>query len=183
MPNWNEILNEIEATGSTHDVVRRRYLSALHKLTKRNAIVYYSGWLQKPNLPGVEINDADKNGFMSVIYQLDRRKGLDLVLHTPGGDTAATESLVDYLHSMFTDIRAIVPQLALSAGTMVACASREIIMGKHSSLGPDRSSDQRHTGAWYSRRVLSSQGGDTEGSRHRSIVATDHCQVSPYVDR
>lgn len=136
MPNWNEILNEIEATGSTHDVVRRRYLSALHKLTKRNAIVYYSGWLQKPNLPGVEINDADKNGFMSVIYQLDRRKGLDLVLHTPGGDTAATESLVDYLHSMFTDIRAIVPQLALSAGTMVACASREIIMGKHSSLGP-----------------------------------------------
>lgn len=136
MPNWNEILNEIEATGSTHDVVRRRYLSALHELTGRNAIVYYSGWLQKPNLPGVDINDADKNGFMSVIYQLDRGKGLDLVLHTPGGDPAATESLVDYLHSMFTDIRAIVPQLAMSAGTMVACACREIIMGKHSSLGP-----------------------------------------------
>lgn len=135
MPNWNEILNEIEATGSTHAVVRRRYLRALHELTGRNAIVYYSGWLQKPNLPGVEINDADKNGFMSVIYQLDRDKGLDLVLHTPGGDTAATESLVDYLHLMFTDIRAIVPQLALSAGTMVACACREI-MGKHSSLGP-----------------------------------------------
>ena len=137
MPNWNEIHNEIEATGSTHDVVRRRYLSALHELTGRNVIVYYSGWLQKPNLPGVEINDADKNGFMSVIYQLDRNKGLDLVLHTPGGDTAATESLVDYLRSMFrTDIRAIVPQLAMSAGTMVACACREIIMGKHSSLGP-----------------------------------------------
>lgn len=65
MPNWNEILNEIEAAGSTHDVVRRRYLSALHELTGRNAIVYYSGWLQKMNLPGVEINDADKNGFMS----------------------------------------------------------------------------------------------------------------------
>ena len=184
MPNWNEIHNEIEATGSTHDVVRRRYLSALHELTGRNAIVYYSGWLQKPNLPGVEINDADKNGFMSAIYQLDRNKGLDLVLHTPGGDTAATESLVDYLHSMFsTDIRAIVPQLAMSAGTMVACACREIIMGKHSSLGPDRSSDQRHTSAWYSRRVLSSQERDTEGSCHRSIVATDYCQVSTYVDR
>ena len=35
-----------------------------------------------------------------------------------------------------TDIRAIVPQLALSAGTMVALACKEIIMGKHSSLGP-----------------------------------------------
>lgn len=137
MPNWNEILNEIKAAGSTHDVVRRRYLSALQQLTRRNVIIYYSGWLQKPNLAGVEVNDADKNGFMSVIYQLDRSIGLDLVLHTPGGDPAATESLVNYLHSMFgTDIRAIVPQLALSAGTMLACACKEIIMGKHSSLGP-----------------------------------------------
>jgi membrane-bound ClpP family serine protease len=35
-----------------------------------------------------------------------------------------------------TDIRAIVPQLALSAGTMIACACKEVVMGKHSSLGP-----------------------------------------------
>jgi ClpP class serine protease len=35
-----------------------------------------------------------------------------------------------------TNIRAIVPQIALSAGTMIACATREILMGKHSSLGP-----------------------------------------------
>ena len=47
MPNWNEILNEIKAAGSTHDVVRRRYLSVLQQLTRRNIIIYYSGWLQK----------------------------------------------------------------------------------------------------------------------------------------
>lgn len=160
MPNWNEILNEIQATGSTHDVVRRRYLSALHALTGRNVIVYYSGWLQKMNMPGVEINDTDKNGFMSVVYQLDRDRGLDLVLHTPGGDPAATESLVNYLHSMFPDnIRAIVPQLAMSAGTMVACACKEIVMGKHSSLGPidpDHSvtkTHARHLSAEYCRDI------------------------------
>jgi len=74
---------------------------------------------------------------MAVIYQLDRSKGLGLILHTPGRETAATESLIDYLHSMFgDDIRAIVPQLAMSAGTMIACACKEIVMGKHSSLGP-----------------------------------------------
>jgi ATP-dependent protease ClpP protease subunit len=137
MPDWNEILNEITAMGSTHDVVRRKYLAILHEVTKRNVIIYYSGWLQKPSLPGTEVNDADKNGFMNAIHGLDRSKGLDLLLHTPGGETAATESLVDYLRSMFgTDIRAIVAQLALSAGAMVACACKEIIMGKHSSLGP-----------------------------------------------
>lgn len=142
MPGWKELVSEVHASGSMWDVVRRRYLVAVSEHTKRNVIVYYSGWLEKPDLANdaavdLYLSDADKSGFMSTIHQLDRGKGLDLVLHTPGGDIAATESLVDYLRSMFgRDIRVIVPQLALSAGTMIACSSREIIMGKHSSLGP-----------------------------------------------
>lgn len=120
-----------------YDIVRRRYLAKLHEITKRNVIIYYSGWLQKQSVAGVEINDEDKNGFMTVVHKLDKRLGLDLVLHTPGGNTAATESLVDYLRSVFgNDIRAIVPQLAMSGGTMIACSSKQIIMGKQSSLGP-----------------------------------------------
>ena len=68
---------------------------------------------------------------------MDRDIGLDLMLHTPGGEIAATESLVDYLRSMFgNNIRAIVPQIAMSGGTMIACAANEILMGKQSSLGP-----------------------------------------------
>lgn len=34
------------------------------------------------------------------------------------------------------DIRAIVPQLSMSAGTMIALSCKEILMGKHSNLGP-----------------------------------------------
>ena len=119
------------------DVVRRRYLAKLREITGRNVIIYYSGWLQKPGSPGTEINDDDKNGFMTVIHELDRRPGLDLVLRAPGGDTAATESLVDCLRSIFgNDIRAIVPQLAMSGGAMIACSCKEILMGKQSSLAP-----------------------------------------------
>lgn len=142
MPNWRGLVDEIQSTGTGYDVVRRKYLTRLHRTTGRNVICYYSGWLQKAHLSRqligrYEINDADKNGFMAAIHQLDRSKGLDLILHTPGGETAATESLVDYLRSMFgTDIRAVVPQISMSAGTMIACACRQILMGKHSSLGP-----------------------------------------------
>lgn len=142
MPNWNALLNEVQAAASVYDVVRRKYLQELHKLTGRNVIVYYSGWLQKGALlgqgvTGFELNDSDKTGFMSAIHGLDRSKGLDLVLHTPGGEIAATESLVNYLRAMFgSDIRAVVPELAMSAGTMVALSCREILMGEHSSLGP-----------------------------------------------
>ncbi|MFA5349538.1 MAG: S49 family peptidase [Candidatus Paceibacterota bacterium] len=138
MGNWKELGEEIHRLGSTQDIVRRDYLKKLHQLTGRNVIAYYSGWLQKQAAPPlIFINDNDKNGFMSALKGMDRSKGLDLILHTPGGETAATESLVDYLRSLFgTDIRAFVPQLAMSAGTMVACACKEIFMGKHSSLGP-----------------------------------------------
>lgn len=137
MANWNEILDQINKSGSTHDVIRRQYIQKLYELTGRNVIIYYSGWIQKPGLLGTELNDADKNGFMNAIHKLDKTKGLDLILHTPGGETAATESLVDYLRSTFgKNIRAIVPQLAMSAGTMIACSCNQILMGKHSSLGP-----------------------------------------------
>jgi membrane-bound ClpP family serine protease len=142
VPGWNALLPELQAAGSAHDVIRRKYLKALSERTERNTILYYSGWLQKPQIyqqapEPFTVNDSDKNGFMATIHQMDRSKGLDLVLHTPGGDLAAAESLVNYLRAMFgTDIRAVIPQLAMSAGTMIACACKEIIMGLHSSLGP-----------------------------------------------
>lgn len=142
MPGWKDVLDELIATGSASDVVRRKYVSALGEQTGRNVIVYYSGWLQKgqmAHLVGFDtfaVNDADKSSFMAVIHKMHRDRGLDLILHTPGGDTAATESLVQYLHEMFTDIRAIVPQLAMSAGTLMACGCNKIVMGAHSSLGP-----------------------------------------------
>lgn len=139
MPNWNEVLTEIQGSNRTDalDYVRRKYLAKLAEKTDRNVIAYYSGWLQKPKSGNADIGDDDKNGFMATIHGLDRSKGLDLLIHTPGGDLAATESLVHYLRRMFgTDIRAIIPQIAMSAGTMIACSCKEIIMGKQSNVGP-----------------------------------------------
>ncbi len=144
MPNWNSVVEEItrkqvegqRTAQAAIDTVRREYLKKLHKFTERNIIAYYSGWLSKPNIQS-EIVDEDKNGFMTAIHGLDRTKGLDLIIHTPGGSIAATQSIVDYLHQMFgSDIRAIVPQIAMSAGTMMACSCKSIMMGKQSNLGP-----------------------------------------------
>jgi hypothetical protein len=78
----------------------------------------------------------DMNGFMTALNGMNTDIGLDLILHTPGGDVAATEAIISYLQSKFDDIRVIVPQLAMSGGTMIACSAHEIVMGKHSSLGP-----------------------------------------------
>lgn len=144
MPNWREVLGEIQSRQNRHmgeaqgtvDTVRREYLAKLQAHTGRNIIAYYSGFLSKSDIQS-DINDEDKNGFMMAVHKLNRRRGLDLILHTPGGSIAATHSIVDYLQKMFDkDIRAIVPQIAMSAGTMIACSCREIWMTKHANLGP-----------------------------------------------
>ena len=139
MPSWNEVLNELNSCPRVDalDFVRRKYLKKLSEKTGRNVIAYYSGWLQKPGISNADINDDDKNGLMATIHGLDRELGLDIILHTPGGNLAASESIVDYLRQMFgCNIRAIIPQIAMSAGTMIACSCKEIIMGKQSNIGP-----------------------------------------------
>lgn len=145
MPNWGDVLTEISgrmADGKRKhdaalDTTRHHYLKLLQNKTGRNVISYYSGWLSKPGLAQQDISDEDKNGFMMAVHKLDKKIGLDIVLHTPGGGIAATESIVNYLHKMFSkDIRAIVPQIAMSAGTMIACSCKSILMGEHSNLGP-----------------------------------------------
>ncbi len=140
MPTLADIEQQVSAnTPSRPQVlaaIRRQMLANLLKYTNRNAIAYYSGWLDRP-VGRTDINDTDINGLMNVVHGMDRKKGLDLILHTPGGGIAATESIVSYLRSLFSgNIRCIVPQLAMSAGTMIACSAIEIVMGRQSSIGP-----------------------------------------------
>lgn len=138
MPSWIQVLNEIQGTRVDNplDTIRRKYLATMYNYTGRNVIAYYSGFLQKPQ-SDVAIDDNDKNALMQAVYDLDKSKGLDIILHTPGGKIAATESIVKYLRSLFgNDIRAFVPQIAMSAGTMIALSCKEIVMGKQSNIGP-----------------------------------------------
>lgn len=138
MATWSEILKELGSVPNGYDLMRRHHIKLLSEYTQRNVIIYYSAFLHKQSSrANMGICDYDMNGFMSTVNKLDRSKGLDLILHTPGGEVAATEAIVSYLRTMFgNNIRAIVPHMAMSCGTMIACSCSEIIMGKHSSLGP-----------------------------------------------
>lgn len=131
----NEVNNIINTELSN---MRFGFMKDISTITNRNVICYISAWLQGVSAnTDYSITDNDINGLMNAVAGLDRSKGLDLILHTPGGVITATESIVKYLRLMFhNNIRVIVPHMAMSAGTMIACACKEIIMGKESSLGP-----------------------------------------------
>ena len=79
----------------------------------------------------------DRDVIISLMNNMDKRKGLDLILHTPGGRIDITESIVNYIKKIFNnDVRVIIPSIALSAGTMIALSAKEILMTNSSSIGP-----------------------------------------------
>lgn len=136
MPNWGEVLNQVRAIDNPHDLVRRNYLTSLNEYTGRDVLLYSSGWTHLAGTsPHTSMIDADMQGIMEAFSGLDGDE-LDLIIHSPGGSPGAAESIVDYIRTKYDDVRIFVPHAAMSAATMVACAGDELVMGRHSFLGP-----------------------------------------------
>jgi len=165
MPTWNELLAEFEqqAPEDRGQWLGTSLTDAIQSVSSfrggKNVVLYGSAFLQKQNVPQghVSITHEDLNGLMSVIKGMDWGAGLTLVLHTPGGVTNATESLVDYLHAKFSNIEVIVPTYAMSAGTMISMAADRIVMARHSQLGPIDPQMPMPGGRSYSARAISDQ--------------------------
>lgn len=150
MATWSELLDAFQAQLS--DAKRTAFLTtsvrqALEDIATlrqaedgkpRNVLVYASAFLQKPHAPAasLSISHEDLDALMATIHGMTWANGLTLVLHTPGGGTNATESIVAYLRSKFDYIEVIVPTFAMSAGTMISLACDRIVMGRQSQLGP-----------------------------------------------
>jgi len=141
MATWGQILGEIQRSIQSGDFmafdnIRNKYVKILSDYTGRDTIVYVSRWTSgdaPPNL--VSITDEDVHAFMEALAGLNNEK-LDLLLHTGGGSAEATDAIVSYLRQKYKHIRIIIPQAAMSAGTMLACSANVIVMGKQSSIGP-----------------------------------------------
>jgi ATP-dependent protease ClpP protease subunit len=62
--------------------------------------------------------------------------GLDLMIHSPGGMPDAAGDLIRVCRTYFTSFRVVVPNMAMSAATVLAMGSDEILMSETSKLGP-----------------------------------------------
>lgn len=142
MPTWSEILTELkvesaQGNSAPFDSVRRKYLSSLSAHTNRNVILYASAFTQKGGAPELQsVTEEDVQGMIEVAHGLDKGKPVDLIVHSPGGSPEAAEGIVEYLHAQFPEVRVVIPQIAMSAATMIACSGSSIVMGKHSNIGP-----------------------------------------------
>lgn len=88
--------------------------------------------------PGSEISSHTVPPFVDLLHDVEQGSSLDLLLHTPGGDVDQAERIVLMCRKRVGDgeFRVVVPDSAKSAGTLIAIASDEIVMGEPSELGP-----------------------------------------------
>jgi ClpP class serine protease len=142
MPSWTDLLNKLES--QPNDQAKSQWLSqtfahSLQNISRlrggRNVLFYGSAFLQKPGASAIalQITYEEINGFMSCMYGMQWDQDLTLLMHTPGGVTNSTETIVSYLRSKFKSIEVIVPTFAMSAGTMISLAADKIILGRQSS--------------------------------------------------
>ena len=138
MPSWSDLLQELKEQEDPNWAERKlqKYLKAISKRRANATVIFYaSAFLQRP-ADQASITREDINGFMNALYEAPSDRGLVLILHTPGGDPNAVESIVEYLHAKFEHIEVIVPYLAMSGGAMISLASDLLLLGKQSQLGP-----------------------------------------------
>jgi ClpP class serine protease len=82
----------------------------------------------------IDINDSED--VLRAIQMTDDDVPLDLVLHTPGGLVLAALQIAKAVREHKAKVTVFVPHYAMSGGTLIALAADEIVMCKHSVLGP-----------------------------------------------
>ena len=84
-----------------------------------------------PILPGLELRLRD-----AIDALTDKKDSVAVVLDTPGGIVEVVERMVTALRHVYGDVTVIVPDRAMSAGTIFALSADRIMMDHLSSLGP-----------------------------------------------
>src|SRR5580658_5745100 len=112
---------------------RKTQLKRISELRGRDVLVFAAD-INK----GIQQISIDYSDLLPFTDQLSNLKGkqLDLILETPGGSGEVAEDLVKAMRGKYEDVAVIVPGYAKSAGTIMAMAADEILLGPFSGLGP-----------------------------------------------
>jgi ClpP class serine protease len=87
-----------------------------------------------PLLRYIDVNDSEE--VLRAIQLTDPKLPLDIVLHTPGGLVLAALQIARAIEAHEGKVTVFVPHYAMSGGTLIALAADEIVMCRHSVLGP-----------------------------------------------
>src|ERR1700716_3092225 len=82
----------------------------------------------------IDIDDAQT--VLRAIQETPPQKTIEIILHTPGGLVLAASQIAGALRDHDGRVVAVVPHYAMSGGTLIALAADEIVLDRHTALGP-----------------------------------------------
>lgn len=128
-------------------VLQRRYLDAMRvrkiaqiEKTRGSRVILLVHRQETMSLLGfplmryIDVNDSEE--VLRAIHLTDDDVPLDIVLHTPGGLVLAATQIARAIRGHKGKVTVFVPHYAMSGGTLIALAADEIVMCRHSVLGP-----------------------------------------------
>lgn len=115
----------------------RRALKEISDIRGKPNIAYLAN-VVNPNIKaGTAIDYSDDLPFSELVNTIaEGEKDLDVIIVTPGGSGTQVAKFVDKLRARFDKVSFIIPNIAMSAGTMLAMSGDEIIMTNSSYIGP-----------------------------------------------
>ncbi len=121
------------------EAMRTRKIAQLEKQRNSRVILLIHRqetmrFLGFPVIRYIDINDSEE--VLRAIQLTDDDVPLDIVLHTPGGLVLAALQIARAIRGHKARVTVFVPHYAMSGGTLIALAADEIVMCKHSTLGP-----------------------------------------------
>lgn len=74
--------------------------------------------------------------FQTFFRQCGNTDDIDIVIHTSGGNANMALAMAEIIHSHPGNVRCYIPNYAMSAGTIIALACNEVILGRNAFIGP-----------------------------------------------
>src|SRR3954447_22597202 len=111
-------------------ISRRREVTVITLIHRQESMSLFGF----PLVRYIDIDDAES--ILRAIRDTPPGRGIEIILHTPGGLVLAAQQIAAALADHDGRVTAIVPHYAMSGGTLIALGADEILIDEHAALGP-----------------------------------------------
>lgn len=112
-------------------------IGEIQRIRERQCIVYVANVVNNSIKDNPSIDYSDDLPFSELINTIpDGVSEIDIIIVTPGGSGTQVAKFVDKLRGKFEKVNFILPDIAMSAGTIFCMSGDEIIMTNNSYIGP-----------------------------------------------
>ncbi|GAB4362019.1 MAG: hypothetical protein Kow006_33130 [Gammaproteobacteria bacterium] len=115
----------------------KKAINDIENIRERPLLCYMSNVVNSRITASISIDGNDDLPFSEMVSLVPEDiKKIDIMLVTPGGSAQQVAKFVDKLRPRFDNVSFLLPNIAMSAGTIFAMSGDEIVMDSRAYIGP-----------------------------------------------